>query len=122
MLLAQLGGGNGELAAAMQYAIRGLNCEDAKRKDMLLDIGTEDGILVACSYDDAVDSPLGWPRMNHRSTPLRHRLVMHKVRHNDCYGFMTIRFERLIASGCQFHLQVIRTPSHKRATALGPAA
>ncbi len=33
---------NGELAAAMQYSVQGLNCEDAKRKDMLMDIGTEE--------------------------------------------------------------------------------
>ena len=29
MLLEQFGGANGELAAAMQYAIQGLNCDDA---------------------------------------------------------------------------------------------
>ena len=28
MLLEQFGGANGELAAAMQYSIQGLNCED----------------------------------------------------------------------------------------------
>src|SRR5580693_5966236 len=42
MLLEQFGGANGELAAAMQYSIRGLNCEDAARKDLLMDIGTEE--------------------------------------------------------------------------------
>lgn len=42
MLLEQFGGSNGELAAAMQYSIQGLNCDDPERKDMLLDIGTED--------------------------------------------------------------------------------
>jgi Mn-containing catalase len=42
MLLEQFGGANGELAAAMQYSIQGLNCEDADRKDMLMDIGTEE--------------------------------------------------------------------------------
>jgi Mn-containing catalase len=36
------GGANGELAAAMQYSIQGLNCEDPDRKDLLLDIGTEE--------------------------------------------------------------------------------
>jgi len=30
------------LAAAMQYSIQGLNCEDPDRKDMLMDIGTEE--------------------------------------------------------------------------------
>jgi Mn-containing catalase len=39
MLLEQFGGANGELAAAMQYSIQGLNCEDADRKDLLMDIG-----------------------------------------------------------------------------------
>jgi Mn-containing catalase len=42
MLLEQFGGANGELAAAMQYSIQGLNCEDPGRKDMLMDIGTEE--------------------------------------------------------------------------------
>lgn len=42
MLLEQFGGANGELAAAMQYSIQGLNCEDAARKDLLMDIGTEE--------------------------------------------------------------------------------
>jgi Mn-containing catalase len=32
MLLEQFGGANGELAAAMQYSIQGLNCEDPDRK------------------------------------------------------------------------------------------
>jgi len=41
-LLEQFGGANGELAAAMQYSIQGLNCEDPDRKDMLMDIGTEE--------------------------------------------------------------------------------
>jgi Mn-containing catalase len=42
MLLEQFGGANGELAAAMQYSIQGLNCDDAARKDLLMDIGTEE--------------------------------------------------------------------------------
>jgi Mn-containing catalase len=42
MLLEQFGGANGELAAAMQYSIQGLNCDDEARKDMLMDIGTEE--------------------------------------------------------------------------------
>ncbi|MGE0407343.1 MAG: manganese catalase family protein [Candidatus Korobacteraceae bacterium] len=42
MLLEQFGGANGELAAAMQYSIQGYNCEDPERKDLLLDIGTEE--------------------------------------------------------------------------------
>lgn len=42
MLLEQFGGANGELAAAMQYSIQGLNCEDPSRKDLLMDIGTEE--------------------------------------------------------------------------------
>jgi Mn-containing catalase len=36
MLLEQFGGANGELAAAMQYSIQGLNCEDPERKDLLM--------------------------------------------------------------------------------------
>src|SRR5512142_3434474 len=42
MWLEQFGGANGELAAAMQYSIQGLNCDDPERKDMLMDIGTEE--------------------------------------------------------------------------------
>ena len=40
-LLEQFGGANGELAAAMQYSIQGINCDDPERKDMLMDIGTK---------------------------------------------------------------------------------
>jgi Mn-containing catalase len=42
MLLEQFGGANGELAAAMQYTIQGLNCDDPERKDLLMDIGAEE--------------------------------------------------------------------------------
>src|SRR6195952_2882623 len=42
MPLEQFGGANGELAAAMQYSIQGLNCDDPGRKDLLMDIGTEE--------------------------------------------------------------------------------
>ncbi len=42
MLLEQFGGANGELAAAMQYSIQGLNCPDMACKDLLMDIGTEE--------------------------------------------------------------------------------
>lgn len=42
MLLEQFGGANGELAAAMQYSIQGLNADNAKMKDLLMDIGTEE--------------------------------------------------------------------------------
>src|ERR1700709_2867931 len=42
VLREQLGGANGELAAAMQYSIQGLNCADPGRKDLLMGIGTEE--------------------------------------------------------------------------------
>src|SRR3954467_9458079 len=42
MLLEQFGGANGELAAAMQYTIQAMNCDDIDRRDMLFDIGTEE--------------------------------------------------------------------------------
>ncbi len=42
MLLEQFGGANGELAAAMQYSVQGLNCDDPECKDLLMDIGTEE--------------------------------------------------------------------------------
>src|SRR5437764_1143159 len=37
MLLEQFGGANGELAAAMQYSIQGLNCDDPERKELVMD-------------------------------------------------------------------------------------
>src|SRR5262245_24600627 len=42
MLLEQFGGANGEVVAAMQYTVQGLNCEDPWHKDLLMDIGTEE--------------------------------------------------------------------------------
>ena len=42
MLLEQFGGANGELAAAMQYSVQAINCDDPERKDLLMDIGTEE--------------------------------------------------------------------------------
>lgn len=42
MLLEQFGGANGELAAAMQYSIQGMNCDDPALKDLLMDVGTEE--------------------------------------------------------------------------------
>jgi len=42
MMLEQFGGADGELAAAMRYFTQGLAEEDAGRKDMLLDIATEE--------------------------------------------------------------------------------
>jgi Mn-containing catalase len=42
VLLEQFGGANGELAAAMQYSIQGINCENMACKDLLMDIGTEE--------------------------------------------------------------------------------
>jgi Mn-containing catalase len=42
MLLEQFGGANGELAAAMQYTIQGINCDDVACKDLLMDVGTEE--------------------------------------------------------------------------------
>jgi len=41
-LMEQFGGANGELAAAMQYTIQGWSCDDTERRDLLLDIGTEE--------------------------------------------------------------------------------
>jgi len=42
MLLEQFGGANGELAAAMQYTCQGWCCDDPERRDLLMDIGTEE--------------------------------------------------------------------------------
>src|SRR3569833_749315 len=46
MLLEQFGGANGELAAAMQYSVQGLNCEDPERKDLLIDFWTYELIYL----------------------------------------------------------------------------
>jgi Mn-containing catalase len=37
MLLEQFGGANGELAAAMQYTVQGINTDDPGLKDLLMD-------------------------------------------------------------------------------------
>ena len=42
LLLEQFGGADGELAAAMRYFTEGLGEDDPGRKDMLLDIATEE--------------------------------------------------------------------------------
>src|SRR3978361_287176 len=42
MLLEQFGGANGELAAAMQYSVQGLNCDDPDGQDLLKAIGPEE--------------------------------------------------------------------------------
>ena len=42
MMLEQFGGADGELAAAMRYFTQGLGEEDPGRKDMLMDIATEE--------------------------------------------------------------------------------
>ena len=72
MLLEQFGGANGELAAAMQYSIQGFNCEDPARRDLLMDIGTEElshleivGALIRMhlkpmKHDRAPRKPIRW--------------------------------------------------------------
>ncbi len=42
LLVYQFGGPNGELAAAMRYFTQGWAESDVKRRDMLLDIATEE--------------------------------------------------------------------------------
>src|ERR1700710_1709474 len=42
MMMEQFGGADGELAAAMRYFTQGLGEDDAGRKDLLLDIATEE--------------------------------------------------------------------------------
>ena len=42
MIMEQFGGADGELAAAMRYFTQGLGEDDVGRKDMLLDIATEE--------------------------------------------------------------------------------
>ncbi|ACX52869.1 Catalase [Ammonifex degensii KC4] len=42
MLMEQLAGQNGEVAAGLQYILQGLKCKDPEIKDLLLDIGIEE--------------------------------------------------------------------------------
>ena len=64
MLLEQFGGANGELAAAMQYSIQGLNCDDPERKDLLMDIGTEELSHLAEVCRSVFVPPLSLPNQN----------------------------------------------------------
>src|SRR3954463_1088543 len=72
MLLEQFGGANGELAAAMQYSIQGLNCEDAARKDLLMDMGTEEPAhheIVGC-LARMLPKPMKFRREDAEADPL----------------------------------------------------
>ena len=51
MLLEQFGGANGELAAAMQYSIQGINCEDMACKDLLMVSGLSTGTAYHVFHD-----------------------------------------------------------------------
>jgi len=72
MLLEQFGGANGELAAAMQYSIQGLNCEDPERKDLLMDIGTEElsHLEIVGALARLHLKPMKFNRENAESDPL----------------------------------------------------
>jgi Mn-containing catalase len=72
MLLEQFGGANGELAAAMQYSVQGINCEDAARKDLLMDIGTEElsHLEVIGTLARAHLKPCGTSRVAAEADPL----------------------------------------------------
>src|SRR6478609_6151477 len=52
MLLEQFGGANGELAAAMQYSIQGLNCEDAEA-DPLIAVAGGGGVSLCNSMGNS---------------------------------------------------------------------
>ena len=70
MLLEQFGGANGELAAAMQYSIQGLNCDDPARKDMLMDIGPGKSL----GYRIEAGRQLGYQRLRNWRNRFRHHL------------------------------------------------
>jgi len=72
MLLEQFGGANGELAAAMQYSIQGLNCDDIERKDLLMDIGTEElsHLEIVGALARLHLQPMKFNRENAESDPL----------------------------------------------------
>jgi Mn-containing catalase len=72
MLLEQFGGANGELAAAMQYSVQGINCEDPARKDLLMDIGTEElsHLAVIGTVARAHLKPCGTSRAAAEADPL----------------------------------------------------
>jgi Mn-containing catalase len=70
MLLEQFGGANGELAAAMQYSIQGLNCDDLERKDLLMDIGTEELSHLEMSALARLRKPMKFNRDMAEADPL----------------------------------------------------
>ena len=72
MLLEQFGGANGELAAAMQYSIQGLNCDDPERKDLLMDIGTEElsHLEIVGALGPAAPKPMKFDRDAAEADPL----------------------------------------------------
>ena len=59
LLLEQFGGPDGELAAAMRYFTQALAEDDPGRKDMLLDIATEDIDVLSCGAAVNTDYILG---------------------------------------------------------------
>jgi len=58
-MLEQFGGPQGELAAAMRYFTQGLAEDDPGRKDMLLDIATEELSHLETRWKEAPRAPRG---------------------------------------------------------------
>ena len=77
MLLEQFGGANGELAAAMQYSVQSISCEDAARKDLLMDIPEELSHLEIVGMLARMDlKPLKSVREEAEADPLRQPLLL----------------------------------------------
>src|ERR1700709_311738 len=72
MLLEQFGGANGELAAAMQYSIQGLNCEDPDPKDPRRESGPEERshLEVCGSLAPLPPKPMKFDRQKAEADPL----------------------------------------------------
>ena len=65
MLLEQFGGANGELAAAMQYSIQGMNCDNPGLKDgihRLTNLNGVNGLIPVPT--PLVDNPFNVPFMS----------------------------------------------------------
>ncbi|CAA0221968.1 putative manganese catalase [Klebsiella oxytoca] len=80
LLLEQFGGPQGELAAACRYFTQGLSDDDPGRKDMLMDIATEElshleiiGSLVGMLNIRGERRPGGRYGKRSRSVPLAYR-------------------------------------------------
>ena len=97
LLLEQFGGADGELAAAMRYFTQGLGEDDPGRKDMLLDIATEELSHPAPVFhgDTLFCESEVLEKKESRSKPDRGTVKVHtRVLNQD--GTLVAEFKRLV--------------------------